>query len=93
MLTGLSAFTIRGNITLDSKPSKTKARSSERGELEAGPSVYVNFEMVEMMYTGHVPPEIIHPEQNVKETREQILKKAELAKWKMVEIFKVDTKS
>jgi len=86
---GLTAFTVRGNIS--SGTTSPKPRTSESANAEGGPSAFVNFEMVEMMCTGYVPPEVLNPEINIRETPEQMLKKAELIKWKMVEIFKVSS--
>ena len=45
--------------------------------------------MVEMMVTGRVPMELLHPELQPAQSSETRSEDAELAKWKAVELFKV----
>ena len=56
----------------------------------SNPSVVVNEQMVEMMITGHVPKEILHPGQRTPTPLDRPAEDTELAKWKAVEVFKVE---
>lgn len=90
---GLSAFTIRSNL-----PSSVRSQRSlpiERDEQqEAGPSTSLAIEMTEVVHeTKAIPEEASTSERAVSEMQERSLKNADLAKWKMVEIFKARRKS
>ena len=49
--------------------------------------------MVEMIVTGRVPPEILQPELYSAQVSETPSEDADLAKWKTVEMFKVEQTS
>lgn len=96
-LLGLSSFTIRGGLPFSSRNSKTSlpstsaARYDERGEDPQ--EVEVNFEMVEMLRDGYVPPEYFKKrkaERKLTEpTPQQQVNELQLTRWITTEIFKV----
>ena len=91
VLLTLSAVTVRSN-TISTPNSRMKSAKSTRqlkSRLTRTPSVPVNEEMVEMMVTGRVPMELLHPELQPAQSSETRSEDEELAKWKAVELFKV----
>ena len=67
----LSSFTVASNLnTLSPECSRANKSSNERSfhsrlrslRRESATEVPVNFQMVEMLSTGHVPPELINPD-------------------------------
>lgn len=87
---GISMFSIMSNLRGEASNAGTTSREESRSYEVA--SMNINVDMVEMICTGHVPRQVIHPEENPRENRTNNAEKIELAKWKLVEIFKV-TKS
>ena len=66
-----------------------KSTRQLKSRLTRTPSVPVNEEMVEMMVTGRVPQELLHPELQPAQSSETRSEDEELAKWKAAELFKV----
>ena len=91
VLLALSYVTVRSNTISTSNPRRKSARSIR--QLKSLPnrssSVPVNEEMVEMMVTGRVPQELLHPELQPAQGSKTRAEDAELAKWKTAELFKV----
>ena len=94
----LSGFTIQSNLSTQvscdhaGKNQSTNSSRSFRNTTQKTPSmdVPVNFQMVEMLHTGHVPPEIIHPDLFPTATTNSHTENVDPvhAKTQIVEIFK-----
>ena len=97
----LSGFAIRSNLTtrqinqnLISRISLKPQQSSKRQRGGESDEVPVNFEMVEMLHTGRVPPDVIDPNlRSPSPTNRQSSIDPILARRHVVEIFKVILKT
>ena len=87
----LSYITVRSNKISTPKLKRVSVKSIRQLQsLPSGSSaVPVNEEMVEMMVTGRVPPELLHPELQPAHRSRAEPQDAEVAKWKAAELFKV----
>ena len=93
----LSGFAIRSNLhtrTMDTSLIIRASKKSIRRRMSAKKlptEVPVNFQMVEMLHSGHVPPEMVHPDLLTSAVHEDNEPKINpvVAKQSVVEIFKV----
>ena len=98
----LSSFAIRSNLNpglavrvpISRASPSTQGAVSQQSKLTT--DVPVNFEMVEMLHSGHVPPEMVHPDLLATATTKSTSTTdppATIAKRTVVEIFKAEQTS
>ena len=96
VLFGLSCFAIRSNLPRKRVTPSTASRVSRRNRIpivqaeQHVTDVPVDFQMVEMLQSGYVPPEIVHPDLIMSAALQKRTKDDPvLAENHIVEIFKV----